>query len=303
MTAVYLARRNSDGVLVAIKFVRDWHRRDPGRDRAVRPRGAHGRALDHPNIVRTVAVEAVDEQALAIVMQYVEGGTLRDALSEGRVRRGPRRAVLRDVAAALSYAHEHGVVHRDVKPENIFLDRTTGRALLSDFGIARSLEGDTALTATGSALGTPTYMSPEQIDGCRPDGRSDIYSLGSWVGAAGRPQAVGGENLYSVIYKQKREHLPRLTTLRDDVRRRCSTPSRARAEGPRDALGARGTSSSRSSERAADGRPGAVANAGGGAAAHTGAHVAARRLRTCARRAQRPLAPGAAAARGRLPAR
>jgi serine/threonine protein kinase len=219
MTAVYLARRNSDGLLVAIKFVRDWHRRDPVVTERFAREARMAARLDHPNIVRTVAVEAVDEEALAIVMQYVEGGTLRDALrTAGAFDAARAEQVLRDVADALSYAHSHGVVHRDVKPENIFLDRTTGRALLSDFGIARSLEGDTALTATGSALGTPTYMSPEQIDGLPADGRSDIYSLGlvGWELLAGR-KPWAGENLYSVIYKQKREHLPRLTTLRDDI--------------------------------------------------------------------------------------
>jgi serine/threonine-protein kinase len=109
-------------------------------------------------------------------------------------------------------------VHRDVKPENVFLDQRTGRALLSDFGIARPMDADGAITMLGAALGTPQYMSPEQIDGRQVDERSDIYSLGvlGWELLTGyRPWA--GENLYGVIYKQKHEALPPITSLRPRV--------------------------------------------------------------------------------------
>ena len=83
------------------------------------------------------------------------------------------------MADALAYAHSRGVVHRDVKPDNIMLERGTGRAVVTDFGIARAAAGDSRLTVTGVAVGTPAYMSPEQALGERElDGRSDIYSLG-----------------------------------------------------------------------------------------------------------------------------
>src|SRR6185436_9742469 len=91
------------------------------------------------------------------------------------------RRITREVADALAYAHERGVVHRDIKPDNILLDSSTGRTMVTDFGIARAAsEGDAGrLTATGMAIGTPAYMSPEQAAGDRQiDGRSDLYSLG-----------------------------------------------------------------------------------------------------------------------------
>jgi serine/threonine protein kinase len=212
---VFLARERATGRLVAIKAIRPRYAGD--REATARfAREARTVAdLDHPNIVRTYAVEQLGEQALAIVMQYVPGGTLRDALRE----RGPfpfERAtrILADVAEALRYAHGRGIVHRDVKPENIFLNDIAGHALLSDFGIARSLESDTELTLTGAALGTPAYMSPEQIDGRQADGRSDIYSLGlvGWEMLTGR-RPWEGESVYSVVYKQKHQELPRLPEL------------------------------------------------------------------------------------------
>jgi alpha-tubulin suppressor-like RCC1 family protein len=109
-------------------------------------------------------------------------------------------------------------VHRDVKPENIFMEVGTGRALLSDFGIAHSSEFDSRLTMTGAAIGTPAYMSPEQIDGAPANARSDVYSLGlvAWEMLTGtRPWE--GEALYNVIFKQKNEQLPAIDALRPNA--------------------------------------------------------------------------------------
>ena len=219
MATVYLARDRRDGRLVAVKAIHARYLEDPEAMARFAREAQLVAQLVHPNIVRTHAVERVGEQTVAIVMEYVAGGTLRDALRQGgplpyeRVTR-----VLRDVAEGLRYAHGRGVVHRDVKPENVFLDRESGRACLSDFGIARSLESDTRLTLTGASLGTPAYMSPEQIDGLPVDGRTDIYSLGlvGWELLAGR-RPWEGDTLYSVIYKQKHEPLPRLIELRPDI--------------------------------------------------------------------------------------
>jgi protein kinase-like protein len=135
--------------------------------------------LSHPNIV---PIYTVDERGGVVyfVMALVEGESLA-----ARLARPPRlsidtvRRILGEVADALDYAHSCGVVHRDIKPDNILLERSTGRAVVTDFGIARAAAGDSRLTLTGVAVGTPAYMSPEQAMGERElDGRSDQYSLG-----------------------------------------------------------------------------------------------------------------------------
>ena len=133
--------------------------------------------LSHPNIVPVFHADEVGGRVF-FVMGYVDGQSLAQLLrDQGPL--SPRRAaeILIDVAAALSYAHERGVVHRDVKAENILIDAHTGRAMVTDFGIARLAEAK-PLTQTGSVLGTVYYMSPEQVSGDIVDGRSDLYALG-----------------------------------------------------------------------------------------------------------------------------
>ncbi|MDQ2664541.1 MAG: protein kinase [Gemmatimonadota bacterium] len=135
--------------------------------------------LSHPGIVPIYTVDE-REGIVYFVMALVDGESLAERLTrEPRLPISEARRLLSAVADALAYAHEQGVVHRDVKPDNIMIERTSGRPLVTDFGIARAAQGDTRLTVTGVAIGTPTYMSPEQALGERElDGRSDIYSLG-----------------------------------------------------------------------------------------------------------------------------
>jgi len=133
--------------------------------------------LSHPNIVPIFAVEALGEFVF-FVMAYVEGETLGHRLQ----RRGPLTPadgtrMIQEVAWALAYAHLRGIVHRDVKPDNILLEQATGRAVVSDFGIARRTDA-ARVTAVGEVLGTAQYMSPEQASGEGVDGRSDLYALG-----------------------------------------------------------------------------------------------------------------------------
>ncbi len=133
--------------------------------------------LTHPNIVAIYGAGEIDSRVY-FVMSYVEGESLAERLRRETVL-DPASAVpiVRDVALALAYAHERGVVHRDIKPENILLDAHSGRAMVTDFGIARVAEA-APLTMTGQVLGSVHYMSPEQVSGDKIDGRSDLYSLG-----------------------------------------------------------------------------------------------------------------------------
>jgi TolB-like protein/predicted Ser/Thr protein kinase len=168
--------------------------------------------LRHPNIV---AVHAAGDTGaiLYFVMEYVEGESLRDFLArETRCDDARAGRILGDLAQALDYAHQQGVIHRDVKPENVLLDVATGRALLTDFGVARAFgaaggDADDMRTGTGFVIGSPRYMSPEQAAGERDlDGRSDVYSLGlvgyeMYAGAA----PFSGSSPMAVLTKQLTE--------------------------------------------------------------------------------------------------
>jgi serine/threonine protein kinase len=152
--------------------------------------------LSHPNIVPIYTVDET-EGLVYFVMAYVDGENLAKRIFErGVLPADEVRRILRDVADALAYAHERGVVHRDIKPDNIIIAAQTGRPMVTDFGIARAVsDGDSRLTATGMAIGTPAYMSPEQAAGERTiDGRSDLYSLGivAYQMLAGEPPFVAG---------------------------------------------------------------------------------------------------------------
>jgi len=214
---VYRARDHVLNRDVAIKVVRPKFAANADEAIARLTREARTVArLQHPGIVTVHAVKRLRDGGLALVMQMVPGRTLKQAIqTDGPFDPIRAEVVLRDVASALAFAHSKGVVHRDVKPENIFLEAGTGRALLSDFGIAHSSEYDSRLTMTGAAIGTPAYMAPEQIDGAPANARSDLYSLGlvAWEMLTGeRPWE--GEALYNVIFKQKNEQLPAIDSYR-----------------------------------------------------------------------------------------
>lgn len=163
--------------------------------------------LRHPNIV---AVYTAGDAGglLYFVMELVPGESLRDLLSrEGKVEPARAERILHELALALDYAHSNGIVHRDVKPENILLDRETGRAMLTDFGVARALEGDGRMTGTGMILGSPRYMSPEQATGeSTIDGRSDLYALAlvGYETFTGKP-VVEASNVAGMLVKHLTE--------------------------------------------------------------------------------------------------
>ena len=178
MGAVYLAREYSLDRLVAIKVLLPEATTGDSSERFKREARTAAK-LTHPNIVPLHAF-GEGEGMMYFVMGFVQGETLKGKLQRlGKIDPDETRRILRDIAGALHYAHEQGVVHRDVKPDNILIEDESGKPLLTDFGIARSVTSGETLTQIGTTLGTPHYMSPEQASGERDiDGRSDLYSLG-----------------------------------------------------------------------------------------------------------------------------
>jgi len=184
MGSVYLARDPVLKRLVAVKVMAPALASD-SQARARFEREAQTVAsISHPNVVAVYSVGTLENGVPYLVMQYVEGKTMAERIAEG----GPLDAhtakrVLGEVASALAAAHRKGVIHRDIKPSNILWDDETGRALVTDFGIAAvKRHGDgsdpTKLTQSGVAVGTPAYMSPEQVRGEEVSEKTDIYSLG-----------------------------------------------------------------------------------------------------------------------------
>ena len=177
MGVVFLARDLKLDRLVAIKAL-PLHLADDERVRERFLREARTAArLSHPNIVPIHRADEIDGRVF-FVMGFVDGESLAQRVAaRGALPSNEVVPLLHDVAAALHEAHRLGIVHRDIKAENILIDQRTGRAMVTDFGIARVAEA-APLTATGLLLGTVQYMSPEHVVGETVDARSDVYSLG-----------------------------------------------------------------------------------------------------------------------------
>ncbi len=175
MAKVYLALQQSLDREIALKILLPTLAQDADASARFLREARLAANLHHPNIVPIHDV-GMHKGVAYIAMEFEPGGTV-SPIAGGHLDPGVALRILRDIAIALDYAHGKGVVHRDVKPENI-LRRADGSCVLSDFGIARVVESATALTREGTCVGTPQYMSPEQLRGNKVDGRADLYSLG-----------------------------------------------------------------------------------------------------------------------------
>jgi serine/threonine-protein kinase len=204
MADVYVAEQAQLSRRVVIKVLHPHLARDEEVGERFRREAEAAAKLVHPHICGIFDYGAT-EDVVFIVMPYLEGGSLADLIQKNRVVEPARAAsVAAQVACALDYAHRRGVVHRDVKPDNVLFDED-GNAVITDFGIATArFHG--RLTASGRAMGTPHYMSPEQAMGKLVDGRSDLYAIGIllYESLLGFPP-FDGADAFSVSYKQVHE--------------------------------------------------------------------------------------------------
>ncbi len=201
MAHVYRARQENLDREVAVKVLPPWYASDRSFVERFKQEARLVARLSHPNIV-TIHDYSESNGQLYIVMELVEGGTLKNVLDVLKASAGAGRAGYMDVleanrifqqlASALTYAHEKGIIHRDIKPVNVLMD-VSRRPILSDFGIAKVLASSSGLTRPGAGVGTPEYMSPEQCRGEEVDGRADIYALGVllYEALAGRTPFIG----------------------------------------------------------------------------------------------------------------
>jgi serine/threonine-protein kinase PpkA len=209
MATVYLAIQESLDRPVVLKIL-DTSASDKAEDLISRflAEGRIVASLNHPNIITIYDIGIANDSNLYISMEYVQGGDLKQRLE---LSISPEEALryLSQIASALGEAHKHGIIHRDVKPANIlFRDDTP---LLSDFGIAKAINADADLTSTGIFLGSPNYVSPEQADGTKLDGRSDLYSLGCifFEMLAGRKPYIS-DSLIDIVIQHKQAPIPKL---------------------------------------------------------------------------------------------
>jgi WD40 repeat protein/predicted Ser/Thr protein kinase len=208
MGVVYKARQSALNRLVALKVIVAGEVSSPDFARRFRIEAEAAAALDHPNIVPIYEIGELDGQPF-FSMKFVEGPTLRGPVH-------PRRAagLVATVARAVHYAHQRGIIHRDLKPNNVLVD-AQGRPHLTDFGLAKLMESDSAITRTVAVLGTPSYMAPEQARGetKRLTTAADVYGLGAilYELLAGQPPFAGGTTLETI--RQVLDKEPRRPTM------------------------------------------------------------------------------------------
>jgi eukaryotic-like serine/threonine-protein kinase len=179
MGRVYRARNVTLDRIVALKTLAPQFSADSGFVQRFLKEARSAARLNHPNIVQIYDF-GCEEGTYFLAMEYVDGPSLRALLGKARFNERDAVLLVRHAVAALGVAHAQGIVHRDIKPDNLMLTARRDRLKIVDLGIAKRIDEDQALTQTGQAVGTPQYISPEQIRGVRDiDARADIYSLGA----------------------------------------------------------------------------------------------------------------------------
>lgn len=210
MGIVYEARQLSLGRLVALKMILRRELASPEELARFRSEAESAARLDHPHIVPVFEVGEHEGQPY-FAMKYVEGTTLAERLAEGPIHAREAAALLAPICHAIQDAHEHGILHRDLKPSNILIDRE-GRPHVSDFGLAKRVEGGEQLTRSGAVIGTPSHMAPEQAAGGRGQlgPASDVYSLGTilYQMLTGRPPFQAATPVDTVLLLLEQDPLP-----------------------------------------------------------------------------------------------
>ena len=209
MAEVYVAEDQLLNRIVALKVLFPELARDEAFVERFRREARAAASLNHHNIV-SVYDFGGEGDSWFIVMEFVEGRTLRDIMrAEGPMDPARSAELASEVAAALAAAHAQGIIHRDVKPANVLIAGDTGTVKVADFGIARAANARQGLTMPGTVLGTATYLSPEQAQGAEVDHRTDIYSLGMvlWEMLAGKAPFIG-DSPVAIAYQHLRETAP-----------------------------------------------------------------------------------------------
>jgi eukaryotic-like serine/threonine-protein kinase len=217
MSSVYKARDSLLERNVAVKILHQQYNADDEFVERFKREARSAAQLQHPNIV-TVIDRGEEDGRQYIVFEHIDGENLKEFLArKGRLDVREALEIALEIARALSFAHGHGLVHRDVKPQNVLLNGD-GRAKVTDFGIARSLEVDSGMTQTGTVLGTSNYIAPEQASGQPVDAQSDVYSLGIvlYELLAGKVP-FPGESFVVVAMKHVNEPPPSILDTRRDV--------------------------------------------------------------------------------------